>query len=416
MMQTMKKYNFLIFLFFISCTNLSKNLESNVNNSFISKNNEFCSLENNYFLSENSQAISFTKSNFNRPYIKNRNFIDQFLLMNLIELIRRPDVVSPHSRLQIIGKYNNKFLFLDFKQKIQGINSFPFLYGLHYMATNYSNTKLETLADEIDQNLDNVIPVDIELENFIKSNRMNIFKNNTLASNYFRADEPITHFENYNKMKIYNFVKSLNIKKQFNDINYTVTDELNNKHPINCNFDYKNENNFDYLKANIKKESTHYFGIKSDQNYLMAIISNLEIDDISNIENTVFFKKDFPINPVPICLIQNKSNHIFLASIEGRAKNQHLSHLIDYDIAMSKDINALIDILNFPRHLFLTNPDRILYEANRGRNDQLNFFLSMNFPIYYANNLGNIIGAFDSETKSFLFYDSRTKSGLSCQK
>ncbi|MDD4976334.1 MAG: hypothetical protein PHY93_18390 [Bacteriovorax sp.] len=121
---------------------------------------------------------------------------------------------------------------------------------------------------------------------------------------------------------------------------------------------------------------------------------------------------------MPVCQFNNSLQDIILFSTSGRNPAQHLKHLVSYDISLVDSFQSLEELLKFSRHLFLSNPDRILYESKRGRKSQLDFFLSMNFPIYHVEALGDIIGAgiFKNARREdlSLIADDRSKARLWC--
>jgi hypothetical protein len=106
----------------------------------------------------------------------------------------------------------------------------------------------------------------------------------------------------------------------------------------------------------------------------------------------------------------------------NRDPSQHLKHLFQYEIFNADSFPSLVEYLNFPRHLFLSSPERILYESKRGRKSQLDYLLSMNFPIYHIDTLGNIFGfaSFFNNKKEAqfdsMFIDERNNNKLWCGK
>lgn len=89
-----------------------------------------------------------------------------------------------------------------------------------------------------------------------------------------------------------------------------------------------------------------------------------------------YFMKSRPTAfPLPICEFKGKNQQIVLFSSEGRNPVQHLQHLEAYEIDQVDSAHTLNQLLGFSRHLFLSNPDRILYESKRGRKRPARFLL-----------------------------------------
>jgi len=137
-----------------------------------------------------------------------------------------------------------------------------------------------------------------------------------------------------------------------------------------------------------------------------------------NIDGTHFLNTQSGLTPLPICLFSNKLQDIALFSLGERDPAQHLKHFISYEIARVDSFQSLEKLLNFSRHLFLNEPDRILYESKKGRKAQLDFFLTMNFPIYHVDSLGDVFGFAKFKGKKTedrsLIIDDRSQARIWC--
>ncbi|MCO4795058.1 MAG: hypothetical protein KC493_15180, partial [Bacteriovoracaceae bacterium] len=67
-----------------------------------------------------------------------------------------------------------------------------------------------------------------------------------------------------------------------------------------------------------------------------------------------------------------------------------------------------------PRHLFLQNPNRLLYESEKGSKDQLANFLKLDFPIYHKQNLGLVYGHALVKNKNSFILDHRGRGAQNC--
>jgi hypothetical protein len=424
----MNKFLFLIIcIYILGCSQFTKKIDSlseenKISDSPLKKGRiNFCLNNEHQLLIENSEAELFYKTLINKDYFKNKAFIEKMNILILNEAIRRPDVVSPNSRLQILLQINGTTQYYDFSSNdFSQVNQFPLIYGIDYLSSKFKSKSLSQLISEINLNTVSSVPVDSKLETFIKQNQKSISKNQILSERYLKIDEPLTHFETFEKLNLKELEK-IYLKNKTNNL-YQVEANLDslkfnlkNKDGTNvlCNFNIESE--LDSSKI-IENENIHYIGLKNNSNSFLAILSSKKILPIIPIENTAFIKAENNLLPIPICKFMKEKNELFFASVLGRSKNQHLKHLNEYEIYTSNSIKNIYDILNFPRHIFLSNPDRIIYESKKGRKDQLNFFLTMNFPIYHIENLGDIIGfvSLKSINSNSLIYDQRSNAELIC--
>lgn len=411
----MMKINFFIILLLLaSCSQntidwltAEKNTFPNLNSyDLINKNNIACT-ENNLRL---LISLDDSKNNFDK-ILTNTIFyyysnIEKALALSLIELIRRPDLNSPQSSFQVYFGDTKNLHYYSFSNK--NPDGLPVIYGIDYLLKKYSKNKnLKTFVQEIEKIIPENLYVDRGLENFILENKKNIQLSPILSTIFLRGDEPLTRFETFKRANLNEL-----IKLYLQDNKYNSPDNYNLK--LN-QFDYEQNQANVSTKCNFNvlsdqepvntdiaiNDKINYIGIANKQEAYISTFFSLKKSQLELINKLLFFKTTTPIIELPVCQISNPSNQLnmILSSIDGRSKNQHLKHLIEYEIFNATDDKQLHDILNFPRHLFLTSPDRILYESKKGRESQLNFFLSMNFPIYHVEKLGNVIGISKMQNK-----------------
>jgi hypothetical protein len=433
--MAVKKFriHFFLLITLISCSQIAEKIsnlssEKKENSTLLrkeSKNN--CIKNNEQYLFENNSAEFFYKPIILKNNFQNVSIIEKGLKLALMEVIRRPDVTSPKSRLQVIMRLNGVLTTTDFSSTPNSI-ALPVFYGIDFLSKKYINKNINQMVSETENLLPTEVNVDPALASFISKNQSIILKNDSLSTKWIRGDDPITHFETYQRISLFPILNYFTKNKLqnpsqniLNEQSLKYKDQKENK-KINCNFDPNSENDYSFINEN-EREEYNYIAIKNKKDFFIAIFSstdnNINKNNRSLIQNDLpFFNFNISNLPVPICTIENSSSQIILTSVEGKSKSQHLKHLLEYEIYNSTRFENLQDILNFPRHLFLSNPDRILYESKRGRKDQLDFFLSMNFPIYHVDTLGNIFGFVDlsSLNISSLIYDNRSKAVLSCNK
>lgn len=325
--------------------------------------------------------------------------IEKALSLALIELVRRPDLNSPQANFQFYFGNAKGIQYYHFSNK--NTDGLPVIFGIDFLLKKFSKNKnILNLAIELDKILPENLYVDRGLENFIIKNKIEISKSTVLASTFLRGDEPLSRFESFKRANITNLVKYyLKNSQLILEKNYQIKLNQLDYHQnfgnaeTSCNFNLVSDQ--DPINIDLaNNDNINYIGLTNKDEAFMASFFSLRNPQINLINDQLFFKSTPSPIELPVCIISNPSLDLkmIISSTEGRSKNQHLKHLMDYEIYNSATINQLNDILNFPRHLFLSNPDRILYESKKGRESQLNFFLSMNFPIYHVEKLGNITG------------------------
>lgn len=427
----MKIYNlfFLIFLFFLSsCSSLSQKLQN-----ILETKNAQTPVEpkkiTNYCENKSSiQSLLEDPQFFSSAPFKNSqlSFIEKSVLISLIEMERRPDIAGPYSRLQVVTKINGEFQYYDFRPKnLDDDTKISFLYGLDFLLKkNQSANTLSSIVNFIERSWPAHYLVSSDFEAFLSQNKNDIQKNPELSKKYLKGDEILTRFESFSRSNIQKSIIAFQKKKLFdnslydyskNNLNYSNIDKENNV--TKCNFDISKDS-FTPDDVFFESEySSHSFALSDKDNYFLAITSSHSKKPIE-LKDEFFFKARPAATPLPVCLLQNSSLNLDLviSSTMGRNPSQHIKHLIDYDLINSLSLEPLSHTLNFARHLFLTNPDRILYESKKGRKEQLNFFLQMNFPIYHVDQLGEIVAIANHKHNKHnsIMRDDRSNKQLTC--
>ena len=355
------------------------------------------------------------------------SFIQKAAMLSLIEMGRRPDKATPSARLQYYLRFNNKNYYFDFHPKnLADDTKASYLKGIDHLLKTYDKSKrLNQLADILDRHIPKTMGVSPDLESFLLVHKNDLFKSDVLSDTFLKGDEPLTKHESFNRI---NFKKLIDLYYKQNlsiDSDYEFSKNgLVEIFPrqsgmnLNCNTDINIESSFQGRPKIEESANSHYFAIKDGDNYFIAVSSVLTQKTLTNFNSTYFFKSLPSSSPLPICQFHNPIQDIVLFSSSGRNPAQHLKHLVNYDINLVDSLPSLDELLKFSRHIFLNNPDRILYESKRGRKSQLDFFLSMNFPIYHVDSLGDIIGMANfkngkNEEKS-LISDDRSMAKLWC--
>lgn len=432
----MKFFSLLLLLSTLSsCSYLTKKFESLTQKTkekptTISNKKNYCPVNSKLqYISEDEYSLKFYKS-LHPSLFENKNlsFVEKSIMFSLLEMSRRPDEASPYSRLQVYLKQNGKTYYYDFRPKsLEDDTKMPFLKGLDYLTQKFVPQKsLLSIATQLDSIIPQGIGVSLEFENFLKDNRKDLVKNDELTNRFFKGDEIITRYETFNRINYKNIVEqyqngfSKNADYEFEKNGLTANKSAKENYQTNCNYDLSKEISLrdEIMSADQKK--SHYIALSEGEDFFLAVSSTTLFRPFKTTPKMGYFMKSRPAAfPLPICEFKGKNQEIVLFSSEGRNPVQHLQHLEAYEIDQVDSAFTLNELLGFSRHLFLSNPDRILYESNRGRKAQLDFFLEMNFPIYHVENLGNIFGHAkfigDKQKESVLYSDDRSTARLWCK-
>lgn len=396
----------------------------------VAKNNYCPDNSKIQYISEDESLLKYYK-NLNPTIFENKNipFVQKAVMLSLIEMSRRPDESSPFARFQVYLKLNGITYYFDFRPKnLLDDTKMSHLKGLEVLTAKF--LPKQNLAS-IAANLDNIVPVSTnvssEFEKFLRENRIDIIKNETLVNYFIKGDEVLTKYETFNRMSFKALVKQYQSPLYASDADYSFDINglnANNSGKVgfqaNCNYDLQKEiyQRDELLPTEIKK--SHTVGISDGEDYFLAVTSATINKPFKTSPKLGYFMKVRPSPlPLPVCEFNAENQNIVLISSDGRNPVQHLQHLLAYGVNQVDSPFALNELLNFSRHLFLSNPDRILYESKRGRKAQLDFFLTMNFPIYHVETLGNVFAhaTFKNDKKiiSGLFIDDRSQAKLWCK-
>lgn len=428
MKKKMKNLNFFFLLLFVSCTSLSQKLQNILEKKEPKIIVETKKIKNYCDLKTHNQSLLENPEYFQNLLLKNTSssFIEKSVMLSLIEMGRRPDIVTPYSRLQVIARVNGEVQYFDFRPKnFEDQNLTPFLYGLHFLLKKYNSPRsLFYLAKQVDTNVLPNYSVSSEFEAFLVENKVDIGKNSDLTKLYLKGDEVMTHFETFFRPSLMKSIEKLEKQNYFNNSNYefsknslTYANTDEQKNISACNFDINQEAITVNDLAFDNEYASHTYSYIENDNYFFAITSSHLKKPLALTEDS--YLKSRPLtSPIPICRLSNRTfnSEIILTSTKGRNPAQHIKHLINYDIINSPTLEILSGTMNFARHLFLSNPDRILYESKKGRKEQLNFFLQMDFPIYHVDQLGELMGLvtfYKNKTHS-LIKDERGNKQLTC--
>jgi hypothetical protein len=422
----MKYYVLIIILSLSSCSYFLKKIDKQSSSQIeINKNEKtYCELKNNKGIILVSKDKNFQRV-FKRFLNKSKNNniqlnnIEKAVLWSMVQMNVRPDLSSPSSRFHTVISYGNKSKFWDFtiaNKQSGSVNSYPFIYGMERLLKYYNSKKsLKSLARVLDLYFPNSMLVSDELESFLKDNQKAIRQSKVLRKRFMRGDELLKKGERLPKVN-FSSVVNLYLKSKSN-IKYKSNNHLfpfkqSTKVQVNCNFDMALYSNSIFL---IEKDQirNHFYGLSIGKFSFMGA-NGQKISNVSSLNGQLFIKGQAKHRMAGICQYRTLLSNIWLFSDNSRDPGQHLYHLYQYGIEDAESAEALDTLLRFSRHLFLSQPLRLVYESERGTANQLDELLKLDFPIYNSFSLGNIWGHFYKNNTGQFIIDDRNKGNISC--
>jgi hypothetical protein len=143
--------------------------------------------------------------------------------------------------------------------------------------------------------------------------------------------------------------------------------------------------------------------------------SSQKIDKILPLGNSSLFKGESKVRSSAVCVIENSADKIWAFSNQSRDPGQHLFHLVRYGLPRSQNLSEIDRLIRHSRHLFLSDPVRLIIESGRSRGDQIENLLKLNLPIYNAEKLGNIWSYSSIKGVSRFIIDERNPGAFVCR-
>ncbi|PIK15827.1 hypothetical protein [Halobacteriovorax sp. JY17] len=340
--------------------------------------------------------------------------IDVFVIWSLVQMYIRPDKVSPGSNLQFIDSNSKKPFYSSYNLNI---NKDPnlFLNSLKDLLKKYkSKRSLKYLARVTDDLSPYQTSVDKELATLLTNNKGALSSNKLLETYFFKGDQVLRPGEGLRTFKIWPIVSQAAYKNNsFNTHLFSFT--IGKGRVANCNFDMRIYQNAVYLIDKNAGNDSHSYSISYKGETFLGISSqrpNLE----KNYSTTYTFPPKDLGTQKAVCFIKTPNSNFTMISTKGRDSGQHLFNMIEYNIAGASTVDEVLAMLEFPRYLFLLNPERMVYESDRSTTLQTQTFLNTSFPIYHKSNLGNVWIHYKNKKESSLLIDDRVPNYKSCLK
>lgn len=361
--------------------------------------------------SENSQR-AFTDLTKRESF----DFLDQFALWSLIQMQVRPDQSSPTSRFQVLFHNGGQSSYFDFFSE-GSENQFPYLFGVDWVLKKFGKkTSLETYAQILDASTAPNIKIAKDLANFLLKNKDAIKGNPELAPYFYRGTEILKEEETTPKLN-YAKVVALYRKHQRSQkiiVNTSLTKfTTDGGSSGSCNYDFKLYDNSIFLIDKIIPIA-NLFGLATQKSAFMAS-SSQKLEGMVSLSGLPIFRGESKIRSSAVCVLENQKNKIWTFSNQSRDPGQHLFHLIRYGLPRSQSIYEVDKLIRHSRHLFLSDPVRLIIESTRSRSSQIENLLKLNIPIYNAEKLGNIWAYTQIRDQDRFIIDDRNPGAFKCE-
>ncbi len=344
------------------------------------------------------------------------DFMDHFALWNLLQLSVRPDQSSPTSRFQVLVHQGEKSYYFDFFSE-HNVDQYPFLYGIEWVLKKFGKKRnLEYYANILNKTLPQKIKIGKDFESFLVKNIPLIKNNPELAPYYFRGSDVLKENETSPNLD-YKTVMKLYRKVQKNQkiiVNTSLTHFVTDKGSTgSCNYDFNLYDNSIFLIDKVIPVANLY-GLSLPNSAFLAS-SSQKLERIASLEGLPLFKGESKVRSSAVCMIENNNNKIWAFSNQSRDPGQHLFHLVRYGLPQSQTTAEVDKLIRHSRHLFLSDPVRLIIESDRSSEDQIENLLKLNIPIYNADKLGNIWAYTKFKEGSRFIIDDRNPGDFKCQ-
>jgi hypothetical protein len=359
----------------------------------------------------NSQAV-YSEMVKNKQF----DFMDHFALWNLLQFSIRPDQSSATSRFQVLLHEGSKSYYFDFFSEVSE-DQYPYLFGIEWILKKFGKQKnLEYYAEILNNSLNNKIKVAKDFENFLTKNMALIKSEPELAPYYFRGSDVLKENET-SPILDYMAVVRIYRKVQKNQkiiVNTSLTPFVTQKGSTgSCNYDFNLYDNSIFLIDKIIPVANLY-GLSLPKSSFLAS-SSQKLDKIKSLKGLPLFKGESKVRSSAVCMIENEGSKIWAFSNQSRDPGQHLFHLVRYGLPQSQTTADVDKLIRHSRHLFLSDPVRLIIESARSNKDQIENLLKLNLPIYNADKLGNIWAYTQFKEGSRFVIDNRNPGAYRCQ-
>lgn len=344
------------------------------------------------------------------------DFIDHLVLYTLLQFTVRPDLTSATSRFQIMLHHLGNTYYFDFLSE-ESENQFPMIFGLDWILKKFGKKrKIEDYVTLLKPDILKKIKISKEFELFLVRNKEKIKKDQSLVAHYFRGADVLKESET---SPLLDYRKLLSIYRSFKKdqkivINTSLIDFVTERGDKgSCNYDFNLYQNSIFL---IDKEIpvANLFGVHYKGSAFFASTSQ-KIDNFTSLSGLPLFKGISKVRSSAFCKIEKDGKKIWTLSNQSRDPGQHLFHLMRYGLLTAQSVLDVNKLMGHSRHLFLSDPIRLIIESQRSSKEQVDNLLKLNLPIYHAEKLGNIWAYTLFEEGARFIIDDRNVGAYLCQ-
>lgn len=418
-----KIFLFLILALLGSCSYFIEKIDTPLvqksNNTIESSKPTFCSLEQDVKLQlvgSNRIAESTYTDLIGSMGGEKLDFLDHFALWTLLQLSIRPDQTSATSRFQVLLSYDGKTHYFDFFSEVAD-GQYPLFYGLEWILKKFGKkTSLERYEALLQKNLGSRLKIGKSFESFLLKNQDEIKADPNLNKHYFRGSQILRENETIPPLALIDVIRSYRkaVPQQKIIINtYLTPFSTTTGATGSCNYDFNLYDNSIFLIDRVIPVA-NMFGFSQGGNAFMAS-SSQKIEKFESLLGTSLFKGNSKVRSSAVCVIESPKNKIWTFSNQSRDPGQHLFHLVRYGLPSAKSVYDVDRLIRHSRHLFLSDPVRLIIESDRSREDQIENLLKLNLPIYNSDKLGNIWAWATLDGTSRFIIDDRNSGAYLCK-
>ena len=327
------------------------------------------------------------------------------LIYTLYNTFVRPDATNWNGRIQFYIQQNKKKLYFDFNDEKDNFNKAIKTFK-HFKISSLSTNQLINIATRA---FPKKLTVQKKFSTYLEENKGKL--TSAHLKKFFRLNKPLQKGETFRvHPKSYRTSSTIKTAKAQTPL---FSNTQNNY--SQCNFDSKLYESGIFIIHDGKLNENVFSIIAPNGDFIMIASSSGELKkpklELGQSDVMV------PKFNTPLCIYKDTKKEIISLAYQSRDAGQLLFHLNQYQYFNSSSIKELIEYTSYARHLFLTNPPRMLYESKRGTPKELNHFLSLNFPVYHAKDIGLVhsISNFDlSNDKHVFLQDDRADTHQSC--
>lgn len=394
-------------------------LVQKVNTSIESSKPTFCSLEQNVRLQlvgSNRIAESTYADLVDSLGSERLDFLDHMALWTLLQLSIRPDQTSATSRFQVLLNLEGKTHYFDFFSELSE-DQYPLFYGLEWILKKFGKKKsLEHYESLLHKNLGTRLKIGKSFESFLLKNQEAIKADSDLNKHYFRGSQILRENETIPPLSLKEIIRNYRrvSGSQKTIINtYLTPFSTSAGSSGSCNYDFNLYDNSIFLIDRVIPVA-NLFGFSFGKNAFMAS-SAQKIEKFESLLGTPVFKGNSKVRSSAVCVIETGGNRIWTFSNQSRDPGQHLFHLVRYGLPSAQTVYDVDRLLRHSRHLFLSDPVRLIIESDRSREDQIENLLKLNLPIYNSEKLGNIWAWANLDGQGRFIIDDRNSGAYLCK-